>query len=125
MEEHRSFHRNYRKERRSVFSEEIPRTSMSRQIPQRCRGDTEVYSWRVKLRTDREVDPSQSGPLDLHVVSCIGVSQIESPTHFNGNCDSAKRDILTDLNHPSVGTRVGRSKEVRVQSIGSLWIGHS
>jgi hypothetical protein len=49
-----------------------------------------------KLRRAERRSESQ-GPSNLHVISCIGDSQVEAPSCCNENCDIMIRDIPTSL----------------------------
>jgi hypothetical protein len=71
-------------------------------------------------RKGRAIDPESQGPLDLHLISCIGDLQGKAPRDCNENCDIAIRDIPISP-EPSINrTRVQRFRGVGVQSIGDF-----
>jgi hypothetical protein len=56
-----------------------------------------------KLRRGRAVDPESQGPLDLHVISCIGDSRVEAPRVATRIVISRSAISRRAQNRPSVG----------------------
>jgi hypothetical protein len=68
-----------RKNGRSEFSEGDSRISVRHQSSQRSKGDTVMYSLKVKAQEGQDHISEPRGSSDLHADTCIGVSWVEVP----------------------------------------------